>query len=330
MGSKLGVTAGVVVVVLALAGSAYAAVRTAAVSLLAPYQPPSLSAVTPVVDTEPYLDTASISYDDVAGAVTGSMSLYDSSYWVNQSTRFDNWTLTMTLATDCITGSDNGLTDASDAIELGFAMGPSDEDTGAYTSAWTGATLTGYEGQVSGTGTFDGTNYSGTLQSAAFANLDLRCVDFNVLDNDIRSDGANDYDSGWEWIPGYAPLPTLLNPWSGKFSVRPVMIGLSGDGSNFLAGARQHGRQTASNPGWAGKISWSSWTMTQAVGSGGDWQDNCKPDCAGGSYYVRPAKIRAYDPQNGRFTRLRTRIRYKGKWTTYTWKLVHSDGSWYW
>ena len=66
------------------AASASAAVRTASVSLPAPYQPPSLSAQTPVVDTEPYLHTATISYDDVAGSVTGSMSLYDPSYWASQ------------------------------------------------------------------------------------------------------------------------------------------------------------------------------------------------------------------------------------------------------
>jgi hypothetical protein len=40
-----------------------------------------------------------------------------------------------------------------------------------------------------------------------------------------------------KWLDGYAPLPTLLNPWTGRFSLRPGFIGLSGDGSSFLAGA---------------------------------------------------------------------------------------------
>ena len=70
--------------------------------------------------------------------------------------------------------------------------------------------------------------------------------------------------------------------------------------------------------------------MTQAVGSGVNWLDNCRPDCASGKYYGYPARLRAYGPQNGRFTRLWTRVRYHGKWRTHSWKLVHNRGSWYW
>ena len=235
----------------------------------------------------------------------------------------------MTLATDCITANGT-LTDSSDATELTFDMGPVADANYTYTSAGTAATLTGYEGQLSGTGTFDGTNYTGTLQDNALAQQDFRCVMFEVTDNDTRSDGANWYNSGWQWIAGYAPLPTLLNPWTGKFSARPHMIGLSGDGSSFIAGARQHGRQSTSNPGWAGHIAWSSWTMNQAVGSGANWLDNCRPDCASGHYYPYPTKLRAYDPQNGHFTRLWTHIRYHGRWRTYVLRLVYSYGSWYW
>lgn len=320
------------VAVLALAASASAAVRTASVSLPAPYQPPSLSPQTPVVDTEPYLQTAAISYDDVAGTVTGSMSLYDPGYWASQPApgRFDNWSLDMTLATDCTTTSAGALTDSSNATELTFDTGPVTDANYTYTSLGMAGTLTGYQGEVDGTGTFDGATYTGTLQSNAFAQLDFRCVMFEVTDNDIGSDGANWYQSGWQWIPGYAPLPTLLNPWRDTFTVRPRMIGLSGDGSVFLAGARQHGRQSSSNPGWAGRIAWSSWTVTQAVGSGALWLDNCKPACVVGRFYPHPARLRAYDPQNGHFTRLWTRISYHGSWRTSVAKLIHTHGFWYW
>lgn len=69
--------------------------------------------------------------------------------------------------------------------------------------------MTGYQGQLSGTGTLDGTNYRGGLQSNSFARRDFRCVRFEAMDNDTRSDGANGYDSGWRWITGYAPV----KPW---------------------------------------------------------------------------------------------------------------------
>ena len=220
--------------------------------------------------------------------------------------------------------------DTSYATELTFDMGPGADAHYTYTSAATAVTLTGYQGQLSGTGTFDGTNYTGTLQSDALAQHDFRCVRFEATDNDTRSDTQNWYDSGWHWIDGYGPLPTLLNPWGGTFTVRPPMIGLSGDGSSFIAGARQHGRQSGSNPGWSGHITRTSWTLTQAVGSGANWLDNCRPDCASGHYYNHPAKLRAYAPQNGHFTRLWTRIRYRGKWTTHVWKLLYAYGSWYW
>ena len=197
------------VAALALAGTASAAVRTASVTVPAPYQLPSL--VTPVVDTEPYLHTAAVSYDDGAGIVTGSMSLYDPSYWASQDSTgggFDNWQLDMTLATACITASGTVM-DSSGATDLAFAIGPATDASSTSTSAWTGTTLTGYGRQLTGSGPFDGTNYTAAVQSDALARRDFRCVRFEVTDNDMRSDGANWYDSGWQWIPGYAPL----NPW---------------------------------------------------------------------------------------------------------------------
>ena len=109
------------------------------------------------------------------------------------------------------------------------------------------------------------------------------------------------------------------------------MIGLSGDGTSFLAGNNGRGKQTVRNwPRWTGHIVWSSWTMTQAVGAGVNWIDNCRPDCARGKYYGHPARLRAYRPRNGRFTRLRTRIRSNGRWRTQTRTLVYNRGSWYW
>jgi len=307
---------------MALPRVADAAVPTKAITVAPPYQPPTLSPETPVVDTEPYLHTASIAYDDVAGTVTGTFSLYDPQFWANQSADrfYGYWTLTITLADAC----------SGPTTELTFVTSPAPGTNSTSQAASARATLTGYQGSVDGTGPFDGTNYSTTLQSPAFAHLNLRCVEFSAFDNYDQSDGANNYDSGAQWLNGYAPLPTLLNPWTGKFRVRPREIGLSGDGSSFMAGAKQHGRQSRSNPGWAGRIAWSSWTATQAIGSGANWQDDCRPDCASGHYHAHPAKLRAYDPQNGYFTRVRMRLRYRGRWHTFTLKLGHAGAAWYW
>ena len=129
--------------------------------------------------------------------------------------------------------------------------------------------------------------------------------------------------------PGLCAPPTLFNPWGGKFSVRPALSGLSGDGSSFIAGPDRHIRQT--RRGWYGHIIWTRWTQTQAVGHGAHWLNNCKPACVNGRYYAYPIELRAYAPnQLGRFARLWMRERYHGRWRTSTAKLIHAGDTWYW
>jgi hypothetical protein len=70
--------------------------------------------------------------------------------------------------------------------------------------------------------------------------------------------------------------------------------------------------------------------MNKAIGFGINWLDNCRPNCVSGTYYPHQARLRAFDPQNGRFTRLWTRIKYRGRWHTHVYTLVYSQGSWYW
>jgi hypothetical protein len=317
---------------------ASAAIRQLAVSWAAPPQLPSITPEPPVVDTSPYIHTASVAYDDSSGAVTGSFSLYDPSYWeqnlspsINPSVPEDSTVyLEIDLATDCADGPPTpGIPGSGGAnwsgTDLTLNVAPEADSNGVSDQAEGDASLSGYQGTISGPGSFDGTNYSVTLQSPYFAGRDFRCAYF--------SPANMGNPQGWAWLDGYAPpppLPTLVNPWTGKFAVRPGEIGLSGDGSSFLAGARQHGRQRRSNPNWAGRIAWSSWTATQAIGSGANWHDNCEPDCASGHYYPSPVRLRAYDPSKGHFTRLWMRERYRGKWHTYILKLTYDGGAWYW
>jgi hypothetical protein len=126
-------------------------------------------------------------------------------------------------------------------------------------------------------------------------------------------------------------LPTLLRAGGGRFLVRPSTIWLSGDGSSLIGGLNGRGPHTNSNwPRWAGRITWSAWTTTQALGTGVNWLDNCKPSCASGRYYAYPVKLRAYDPLGGHFTRLAIRRRYHGRWGAHTLTLRNLGGVWYW
>jgi len=116
-------------------------------------------------------------------------------------------------------------------------------------------------------------------------------------------------------------MPRLLSSLatSGPYAVRPRTISLSANGSGFVAGPHENG-----------KINWTSWTQTQATGTGDEWLDNCRPDCATGRYSAYPVKLHAYRPRDGRFTRLTITRRYDGKWSARTYKLVEHAGNWFW
>jgi hypothetical protein len=98
-------------------------------------------------------------------------------------------------------------------------------------------------------------------------------------------------------------LPTLLvETFSTTFAVRPALITYAGDGSAFVGGP---GVSRASfNAHRFGHIRWTSWTDTQAVGSGIVWLDNGIPDEASGTFYPHNVSVRASRVRSGRFTRL--------------------------
>lgn len=110
-----------------------------------------------------------------------------------------------------------------------------------------------------------------------------------------------------------APLPTLLADGPhGRliWQVRPASVAFTGDGSGILGGFDGSGAHHASHPG---HLTWTSWTPKEAIGSGAVWADNCTPDCAEGKFAPYAAKVRAFRPVKGRFTRLTIRSRYHGK-----------------
>jgi hypothetical protein len=102
-------------------------------------------------------------------------------------------------------------------------------------------------------------------------------------------------------------LPRLLAEEFGAFSVRPAQIVISGDGSAIIGGpAPWIGRNPdPQHPGTQlGHITWATWTTTGATGSGDFWRDNCKPDCAGGTYFPQLVKLVASHVRDGVYTQL--------------------------
>lgn len=146
-----------------------------------------------------------------------------------------------------------------------------------------------------------------------------------------------DVFSPTQTFSGPARTPRLMDPWQGKFLVRPRHIGLSGDGSNFMGAIHGPGKQTG-REAWRGGIGWRTWTATEAIGTGMDWQDDCKPDCASGHYQGQRVTINAYDVQYGRFTRLAIKARHpmtgflNTRHRTTIFKLIRakSNGQWFW
>jgi hypothetical protein len=106
---------------------------------------------------------------------------------------------------------------------------------------------------------------------------------------------------------GTTALPRLLAEDFGTFAVRPAQVVISGDGSAIIGGpAAWVGRNPdPQHPGsQLGHITWATWTTTGATGSGDFWLDNCKPDCAGGTYYPHLVKLVASHVGGGVFGQL--------------------------
>jgi hypothetical protein len=121
-----------------------------------------------------------------------------------------------------------------------------------------------------------------------------------------------------------ARLPTLLGNWvkgPSKLLVRPAEIIYTGDGSGVLGGF-DGGRGKG-----FGHLRWTRWTTGSAFGHGADWIDDCRPDCADGTFTAHAATVNAFRPRHGRFTRLTMTSTYRGKPLVSRMKLVTSGHS---
>jgi hypothetical protein len=140
-------------------------------------------------------------------------------------------------------------------------------------------------------------------------------------------------------VPAHAgaPLPRLLTKdFATTFAVKPPHVFVSGDGSAILAGtAAWIGRNP--NPkdvaGEFGTIAWETWTATSATGLGFYWLDNCKPNCATGTYYPHPVAIVASHARKAVFTRLAITggaLAPIGRGKTITFTLQHLSNGYVW
>jgi hypothetical protein len=119
-------------------------------------------------------------------------------------------------------------------------------------------------------------------------------------------------------------LPTLLGNWvkgPDKLLVRPAQIIYTGDGSGVLGGF-----DGGKGRGF-GHLTWTRWTTGSAFGHGADWIDDCRPDCADGTFTAHKATLNAFRPRGGRFTRLTIRTSYRGKPLVSNMKLVQTGRS---
>ena len=118
-------------------------------------------------------------------------------------------------------------------------------------------------------------------------------------------------------------LPTLLGDaphFHLTWQVKPASILYTGDGSGILGGFDGTG---AVHPG---RLMWQTWTATRATGSGADWIDDCRPNCANGTFKAHAVKVVAFRPEGGHFTRLT--LSFHGAHGAKKWGIRRNGGSW--
>jgi hypothetical protein len=95
--------------------------------------------------------------------------------------------------------------------------------------------------------------------------------------------------------------------------VRPPFISYTGDGTGYLGGRKDNPRHVPDGSGRSG-LDWISWGSRSAIAHGWDWLNNCRPDCAEGSFHRFRAIVLARRPRHGLFTRMTIKTRIGGRW----------------
>ena len=128
-----------------------------------------------------------------------------------------------------------------------------------------------------------------------------------------------------------AALPGVTSEGTAAPKVKPTTIVYTGDGNALFAGA-----QAVSKTNF-GSIQWSKWNKKKAAGSGGNWLNDCKPDCARGKFHGYPVTLSLSRPRTvvGKRVFTRMTVTYTQNLPphaikTTTWKLRHSGKAFFW
>ena len=248
------------VLIACFAPSAQAAVRSGSATFAAPaYNSPSLEPRPPASQTVNAPGVASISYDD-AGAITVSYRNYDAAFFADSMPETE-----FTLYEDCDYRGDGELS-VTMQYHKPDPQWEDDDPPGRIA-----AERVGFNGAATGTVTFDGATFTGSITNAGLAGLDLRCafVSVGVLDyeTNVRIPGKLIH---FDNVPAPPPKPDprkiadtkptylLAGPYHYSerthMQVRPRRFGLWGD--------------SMAESGHYLKMRWSKWGRSVAIGRG--------------------------------------------------------------
>jgi hypothetical protein len=109
-------------------------------------------------------------------------------------------------------------------------------------------------------------------------------------------------------------MPTTTT--GGALVARPAIVVFTADGSGLLGGfTGQHPHQdTPGNP--FGHLRWTTWNSDEGRAWGAQWQNDCRPSCAQGTYHAFKATVHVWDPgRTGVFLRIQVKSRYSFSYT---------------
>lgn len=116
-----------------------------------------------------------------------------------------------------------------------------------------------------------------------------------------------------------AHLPALPTDLGGaqELQVRPAIVSFTGDGTGYFGGftgrgAIGHTQSATRFYAELGRIHWSTWNATQAVGTGAVWLNDGIPNDAMGTFHPYAVSLRASDVSHGLFTHLSYRYTAQG------------------
>jgi hypothetical protein len=128
-----------------------------------------------------------------------------------------------------------------------------------------------------------------------------------------------------------AAVPGVTGEGPAAPKVRPRQIGYTADGSGFFAGAQKVSKTNF------GSIHWSQWNKKKALGSGGNWLNDCKPYCAAGHFHGYPVTLKLTTPKvvAGKHVFTKMIVTYTNTLPSHavkttTWTLKHNKTFFFW